>query len=44
MIMETRIIKLSWGGMPPDPPKWCAIARYSIAPSNFLNVAFCPPL
>ena len=30
--------------MPPDPPKWCAVAHYSITPSNFLYVAFCPPL
>ena len=27
-------------GMPPDPPKWCAVAHYSIAPSY---VVFCPP-
>ena len=34
--------KMFLGGMPPDPTKWCTVARYSIAPSNFLYVAFCP--
>ena len=36
--------KFPGGACPQTPPKWCAVTRYSIAPSNFLYVAFYPPL
>ena len=30
------------GVCPQTHPKWCAVANYSIAPSNFLYIAFFP--
>ena len=30
--------------MPPDPPKWCAVARYSIAPLKLSLCCVLPPL